>query len=448
MNNTNPKVMDLSQSETPPDLPANESFWAYDIDLQNQSKRLLGQQLPDRTGVLVVGAGYTGLSAALTLARAGQDVTVIDTGGIGFGCSSRNGGHIGPSFHKLGVAGLAAEHGQDLANSVLRESLDALNWLKTFIRDEKIDCDLQLVGRFKGASRAHHYEELARNCESLAKVTGLKYEMVPQARQHEFTGSPIYFGGVLFHEDGLLHPAKYVLGMARKFVEAGGKIYAPAKAEKIERTASGFQAQIGNHQISADNVLIATNGYTGPEFPYLRRRLLPIRSAIIATEDIGRDTVSECFPKGRGVIETSRLILYPRPSPDGKRIIFGGRAFDLADRPKRYTADLKRQMAKMFPQLPPPDITHAWSGTVAYTFDHAPHIGCNDGIHYAMGYCGSGVGRASFFGRKIALQMLGDPEGKTTLDDLPFSTRPLYSGKPWFLPAIMAWHRGMDRLGR
>lgn len=443
-----PKETDLSPSEPHPGGQMNNSFWADDIDLAVQSQALLVPTLPKQTGVLIVGAGYTGLSAALTLARAGQDVTVIDTGGIGFGCSSRNGGHIGPSFHKLGSAGLAAEHGQDLADAVMRESLDALNWLKAFIKDEDIDCDLQLVGRFKGASRPHHYDEIARSTEKIAAITGLIYEMVPADQQHKYTGSPKYFGGVLFHEDGLLHPAKFVLGMAQKVVAAGGRIVTPAKADKIQRTASGFLATVGKHQISADQVLIATNGYTGPEFPYHRSRVIPIRSAVIVTEDLGQETVSACFPKGRGVIETSRLVLYPRPTPDGKRIMFGGRAFNTADRPDRYVPDLKHQMALMFPDMKPPEVTHSWSGTVAYPFDHAPHLGCHDGMHFAMGYCGSGVGRASFFGRKIALQMLGDPNGKTTLDNLPFSTRPLYNGNAWFLPAVLGWHRMMDMLGR
>jgi glycine/D-amino acid oxidase-like deaminating enzyme len=133
-------------------------------------------------------------------------------------------------------------------------------------------------------------------------------------------------------------------------------------------------------------------------------------------------------------------------------MVFGGRAFNQADRPENYTRDLHRLMTRIFPQLRETGISHAWSGTVAYTFDHAPHIGripegAMAGAHYAMGYCGSGVGRATWFGRKAALKILGDAEGSTPLDDLTFETRPLYSGNPWFLPAILRWHNLLDRFG-
>jgi glycine/D-amino acid oxidase-like deaminating enzyme len=101
-------------------------------------------------------------------------------------------------------------------------------------------------------------------------------------------------------------------------------------------------------------------------------------------------------------------------------------------------------MTQIFPQLNGVKITHGWSGTVAYTFDHAPHIGNHEGVFYAMGYCGSGVGRATWFGRKVALKMIGDPEGKTSLDDLVFETRPFYNGTPWFLPFIIRWHAFWD----
>jgi glycine/D-amino acid oxidase-like deaminating enzyme len=215
----------------------------------------------------------------------------------------------------------------------------------------------------------------------------------------------------------------------------------------IQREAKSFEVEVAGRRVIADQVLIATNGYSGPELPFFRRRVVPIRSAIIATEPLSDDVAKGLSPKGRGFGESSRLVLYYRPSPDGKRMVFGGRAFDLADRPDRYVPDLRRLMVRIFPQLSDAAITHAWSGTVAYTFDHAPHLGCHDGLHYVMGYCGSGVGRASYFGRKIALQMLGKGEGKTALDALAFPTKPLYRGTPWFLPIILRWHSLADRLG-
>lgn len=427
----------------------NQPYWWGDAALPEAQIAKAPDALPDRVETLIVGAGYSGLSAALTLARAGRDVTVIDGEMIGYGCSSRNGGQIGPSFHKLGLAGLTSAFGEAKANEILRESMESLTYLKTLIATENIECDIKpSAGRFKGIRSVREYDEIARSNEGLSKAVGFEFEMVPQAQQSKFIGSDYYSGGAHYPDDGHLQPAKYVLGLAQKAVEAGAKIYAPARATGVIRDGDRFTVQVGDRTISARQVLIATNGYSGPELPFFHRRIMPMRSAIIATEQMSPERISEAFPTGGCAVDGSRLVLYYRPSPDGTRVVFGGRAFDLDDRPEKYGPDLKRLMTRVFPQLADVGISHAWSGTVAYTFDYAPHLGCHDGLHYVMGYCGSGVGRATYFGHKAALQMLEDPAGKTSLDGLTFPTRPFYTGKPWFLPAVLRWHSLMDRMGR
>lgn len=427
----------------------NRPYWWDAAGLKDAQIALAPDALPETVDTLIVGAGYSGLSAALTLARAGRAVTVIDSEMIGHGCSSRNGGQIGPSFHKLGLAGLTQAFGSAKATEILRESMQSLTYLKTLITDEAIDCDMQPnAGRFKGARSSSDYDETARSNEDLAKAVGFQFEMVSKAQQATYIGSDFYHGGAHYPEDGHLQPAKYVLGLARKATEAGAKIYTPARATGVKRDGNGFTVQVAGKMISARQVLIATNGYSGPELPFFHHRIMPLRSAIIATEQISPDLISEAFPTGGCVVDGSRLVLYYRPSPAGTRVVFGGRAFDLADRPQKYAPDLRRLMLRIFPQFADVGISHAWSGTVAYTFDHAPHLGCHDGLHYVMGYCGSGVGRATYFGHKAALQMLGDPAGETSLDGLSFPTRPFYRGTPWFLPAVLRWQSFMDRMGR
>ncbi len=440
-----PKAICLPTSEA----LHNRPYWWDDSGLPDAALSLDPQTLPDTVDTLIIGAGYSGLSAALTLARAGRDVAVIDGDMIGYGCSSRNGGQIGPSFHKLGVAGLTAAFGQVKAHAILRESMDSLTYLKTLIADEGIKCDIQPEsGRFKGISRASHYEETARSNEALSKAVGFAFEMVPKVQQSAHIGSDFYHGGAVYREDGQLQPAKFVTGLASKVIAAGARLYAPARATGVQRDRDRFLVRIGNRTITARQVLVATNGYSGPELPFFHRRIMPLRSAIIATEQLSPDLVRSAFPDGKCIVDSSRLVLYYRPSPDGTRVVFGGRSFDNADRPDHYTPDLRRLMLRIFPQLADAKITHAWSGTVAYTFDYAPHLGCHDGLHYVMGYCGSGVGRATYFGHKAALKMLGDKDGKTALDGLEFPTRPFYTGKPWFLPAVLRWQSFMDRLGR
>lgn len=403
--------------------------------------------LPKHVETLIVGAGYSGLSAALTLARAGREVLVVDAEMPAYGCSSRNGGLIGPSFHKLGLSGLKSAFGQEKATAILRESMDCLNYLKNFLVEEKIDCGLHLTGRFRGVVKPAGYESVARESEDLASATGMQFEMIPRAAQHAEIGSDHYHGGVVYLDDGHLHPGLYARALVERVLVAGAQIIAPARVTGVTRNGAKLTVRIGEKEVSAGQVLVATNGYSGPEMPFFHHRVIPIRSAIIATEQLPAGLMSELSPKNRGFGESSRLVLYYRPSPDGTRMIFGGRAFDLADRPDRYVPDLRRMMHRIFPQLSDTQITHAWSGTVAYTFDHAPHLGVHDGVHYVMGYCGSGVGRASYFGRKVALQMLGDPEGRTELDDLSFESKPFYNGTPWFLPAFLRWNSMMDRFG-
>jgi len=199
--------------------------------------------------------------------------------------------------------------------------------------------------------------------------------------------------------------------------------------------------------VRADQVAICTNGYTGTLTPSLRRRVLPIRSTMIATEPLTPEIIQALLPKDRMTGDSRRVVAYYRRSPDGTRILFGGRPVGTGDNPVAGAQQIRNLMLEVFPNLTPVRISHVWSGLVAYTFDHVPHIGQMDGLFYAMGYCGSGVARASYFGRKLGHKMLGDGEGETAFDDLPFNSRPFYTGDPWFLPAVFFWHRMADRLG-
>ena len=426
----------------------NTPLWWDDADLDHGVEQHPAVDLPAQADVVIVGAGYTGLTAAMSLARAGRDVVVLDSEKVGFGCSSRNGGLIGPSFHKLGLAGLTAAYGSERAREIMQESMDSLDFLKNLIREEQIECDLSISGRFRGAISPEAYETNVRDTEELHKKVGLRYQVVPKSEQHNYIGSDEYHGGIYLPDDGYLQPAKLSLGLAQCAVSAGARIHAPAHVTAIENTGNKKIVKVGPHQLKAREVLIATNGYTGPELPWHRRRVIPLRSAIIATEPVENSVMRSMTPQGMGFMDASRLVLYYRPSPDGRRMVFGGRAFNRHDKPENYTRDLYRIMTRIFPQLKGTEISHAWSGTVAYTFDHAPHVGQYEGVYYSMGYCGSGVGRACYFGNKVAHKILGSSEGHTSLDELPFKGRPLYSGNPWFMPAIIRWNSLMDQLGR
>ncbi len=199
--------------------------------------------------------------------------------------------------------------------------------------------------------------------------------------------------------------------------------------------------------LQAHDVIIASNGYTDAVSASLRRRIIPIGSYIIATEPLPEALAAQLIPNNRVISDTRKVVFYFRLSEDRRRILFGGRVAAAEVNPDVSALPLHRQMTRIFPALAATRISRSWGGFVAYTFDTLPHLGRNgDGIHYCMGYCGSGVSLAPYFGTRLAQQLLGKSEGRTALDGRTFESRPLYTGNPWFLPWTIAFYRLRDRL--
>jgi glycine/D-amino acid oxidase-like deaminating enzyme len=204
----------------------------------------------------------------------------------------------------------------------------------------------------------------------------------------------------------------------------------------------------------ADAVLVATNGYSRDghgrsAMPWLARRMIPVGSYIIATEELPHYAIDKLFPGRRMISDTRRVLNYFRPSPYGNRILWGGRASFGPVAPEVAAPELHRMMLAVFPELKEVQITHAWTGNVAFTFDFLPHLGVQDGIHYAAGCQGSGVAMATWLGHRAALKIAkADNEG-FALDGLKVPTAPLYNGNPnWFLPLVGGWYRLRDHIDR
>jgi len=193
----------------------------------------------------------------------------------------------------------------------------------------------------------------------------------------------------------------------------------------------------------ARQVIVATNGYTGPALAWLQRRVIPFDAYMVATEPLAPALLDRVMPRGRTCLDTNFNINFVRRSPDGSRLLFGGRTGSRPASAQRWADRLRRDLARIFPDLADVAISHSWTGKCAATFDLLPHLGIHQGIHYALGYCFAGVPMGTHLGRKIAGQLLRRRESRTALDGREFPTAALYRGNPWFVPWAM---KGYDLL--
>ncbi|MEM9442615.1 MAG: FAD-binding oxidoreductase [Pseudomonadota bacterium] len=400
--------------------------------------------LPKTADVVVIGSGYTGLSAALQTARDGMTTVILEAGRPGEGCSTRNGAHISTSV-KPSLETLAKRYGPERASAIRAEGRRSLDWIEDFVRAEELDCDFRRSGRFHAAHSPRMYERIARSAERGRHDEGVASFAVPRSEQRAEIDTDFYHGGVVYPHFATLHPGKFHRGVLRRAIEAGADLHPHCAARTVRRDGDYTDIDTRKGVIRARDVIIATNGYTTDLIPWLQRRVIPIGSYMIATEPLALNVMDRLFPTRRLVTDTRRVVFYYGPSPDGRRIVFGGRVSSGETDPAISGPRLHAELTKIFPDMDKVAIDHSWMGFVAYSFDELAHTGTHDGIHYALGYCGSGVGMASYLGTRLGQRVIGQKEGQTAFDNLPFPTRPFYAGTPWFLSAAVAWFRWCDR---
>lgn len=271
---------------------------------------------------------------------------------------------------------------------------------------------------------------------------------MPQHEQRQEIASDFYRGGLAIERSGKLHPALYHRGLLDAARRAGATVTAQTRVESVVRNGNQFLITTSAGVVRAREVAFCTNGATDKAMPALRRRIIPVASHIIATEPLDPSLAESLFPNKRTISETKRVLCYYRLSPDGTRLIFGGRARFTASGALTTAPILHGFMTERLPQLANVKITHVWTGNVAFTFDFVPHMGMIEGMHYAMGCNGSGVAMMSYLGNAIARKILSGGNRVCPFDTESFPTRPGYFGVPWFLPIIGAYYKTRDRLDR
>ncbi|MCP5086568.1 MAG: FAD-binding oxidoreductase [Rhodobacteraceae bacterium] len=423
------------------DTPKSNPFWWEEFPAFDGK----AAALPETCDVVVVGAGLTGCSAALTLAKSGAQVLLLDAERPGFGASTRNGGMIGGGY-RLSFEEMTQKYGRDTAFRLLVEAhVESLAFARQRIEDENIDCDFNTYGRFRGQWNNAEYDTTARGLDDLRKLIDVNIDMVPKSEQRREIGTDFYSGGMMLHDHGGIHPGKYLNGMLKAAARAGAAIMGNTPVTAVVPQGSGFVVQTAKGEIHADAVLMATNGYTTTDFAKLKRRMIPVSSFLIATDELPPALIDDVMPGRRMCVETRHRHCYFRLSPDGKRFVIGGRAAMSRMSQTRATKILRGLMEEIFPQLGNAKITHSWTGQTGFTFSFMPHIGQLDGVWHAAGYSGSGNAMAPYLGHKAALNMLGDPAGDTGFTKTQLETRFWYQKSAWFLPFAHQLYRFVDR---
>jgi len=403
--------------------------------------------LPAQADIAIVGGGYTGLSAARTLAKAGLKVVVLEQGRLGQGASSMNGGQVSTGL-KEGAPSLIKQYGPIMGRELWEASVRAVHLVKDMIAEEQIACDFKLSGSLHLAYRPRHYDHLARKADWIVKHLNYHEQtLIPKEKLSEHIGSEAFYGGLLDHLGGSLDPAKYLQGMAQAAVTAGAMLCEQAQVLTVERPISQGDYQLETTQglIRAHQVLVATNGYTGSLVPQIQRRVFPVGSYMITTAPISPRLQRELSPRDHVFYDSNRFLNYFRLTPDGRVTVGGRNSLDPHLDLHESATYLREAMLRIYPQTRELPITHSWGGRLGVTFDVMPHIGRVQGIYYALGYCGHGVTMATYLGQEVARLMSGQIR-RSPFMEIAHQTYFFYRQKPWFLPFAAAFYRVLDQM--
>lgn len=418
-------------------------YWHTTVQMPDDSNLT---PLPEKVDVAIIGGGYTGLSAARTLAKNGVKAAVLEANTIGWGASSRNGGMVLTGL-KLGMRTVLKKHGRDIAKRLFQCSLDSIDTVEQIIKEENIDCGFARYGHLLATNKPKHYDALQDEVEFMQKEFNHKVLLISRAEQHAEIGSTIYHGALLDEVSGGLNPAQYVAGLVGAAEKAGATLHARARVNKLGRSGRRFVLETERGLLNAESVFVATSGYTGHVTKNLQKKVIPIGSFIIATEKLSDDLIKELIPKGRMIFDYKHYLNYFRLWDN--RMIFGGRAafFPETSNTIQRSADiLRREMIQVYPQLKNTKIEYVWGGTLDFAFDMMTHVGEVDGMYYSLGYAGHGVAMATYLGRTVAEAMLNGNIKEHPFASFSFPDAPLglYNGFPWFLPFAGAWHKILD----
>ncbi len=433
----------LHANDRPGDYPA--SWYAATAKPLPPFAALQGEA---RCDVAVVGGGYTGLSAALHLARRGYDVRLLEAHRVGFGASGRNGGQLG-SGQRVGQKALERLVGPEDAARLWALGQDAKALVRGLVAEHDIACHLK-PGVAEMAYSDAERRELHEEAEHLAARYGYA-EITPLNTEEgrALCPSPVYRGGILDMGAGHLHPLAFALGLARAAAGAGAQIHERSEVTALEAGTAGAPVRLATAQgsLRADHVILACNGYLGDLVPPVARRVMPINNFIAATAPLGEEA-RRVLTRDVAVADTKFVVNYFRLSHDGRLLFGGGESYGYRF-PRDIRAKVRAPMRQVFPHLADVPIDYAWGGTLAITMRRLPYLArLAPNILSASGYSGHGLGNATQAGKLMADAIAGQAEGFDTMARIP--SLPFPGGRHARAPLLalaMSWYALRDRLG-
>jgi len=398
--------------------------------------------------VVVVGAGFTGLCAALALAKKGAKVVVLEADRVAGAASGRNGGMCNNGFAQ-DYGGMVERFGMERANLFYKAFDAGVDKVEAIVAEEGIDCHFARVGKLKLAAKPEHFDKIIRSQELLARNVDPETRLVLPKDLPSEVGSDKFFGGMIYGKSANMHMGMYGQGLAEAVVRHGGTIFEHNPLMKMRRVAGGHELTTPHGTVKAAQVLLATGTSAYGPLGWFRRRIVPVGAYLIATEPLPVEVLDRLTPHRRNTVDTRNFVSYFRTTPDN-RILFGGRArFSGRSDPAadaKSGAILQRSMVNFFPELADARIDYCWGGMVDMTSDRLPRAGENDGVFYSMGYSGHGTHMATYMGGVMAEVL----DGKAELNpwrDFDWPAIPGYFGKPWFLPFVGAYYKYKDMVG-
>jgi glycine/D-amino acid oxidase-like deaminating enzyme len=397
--------------------------------------------------VAIIGGGFTGLSAALHLAKAGVRVAVLESGLVGSGASGRNGGHLNNGIAHSFIAA-KQQLGAERAKALYRCFDESIDSIERIVREENIDCAFRRAGKLKLASKPQHFDSLARNFEAVHAEIDADTALLRHDELGAEVGSNAFHGGMLSRKSAMMHMGRYVTGLAAAAARHGASIFENTPVTERCKLDGKTQLVTPHGTIVADSVILATGAYTTDIFPYFRKRIIPVGSFIIATRPLSDSEIAATMPGNRTYVTSMNIGNYFRLAPDN-RMIFGGRARFSATSDQRSDdksgAILRAALVKLFPHLANVEIDYCWGGLVDMTQDRFPRAGFADGVWFAMGYSGHGAQMSTQMGILLADAILGRGD-RNPIAGLNWPTIPGYSGKPWFLPMVGLYYKMLDKI--